>query len=122
MGIATSVNSFSRALGSTVGSALFSAVLLARLDTLLPRLVPGRDIDVDTLQADPEQLAAMEPEVREGIIEAFAGSLSDVFLVGIPFALLALLAVWQLPEHRLRENRAVDGADFETGGAIEAVA
>ena len=122
MGIATSVNSFSRALGSTVGSALFSAVLLARLDTLLPQFVPGSDIEVDTLQADPARLAAMQPEVREGIIEAFSGALSDVFLVGVPFALLALLAVWRIPEHRLRENRAVDGSDFDAGGAIEAVA
>ena len=122
MGIATSVNSFSRALGSTVGSALFSAVLLARLDTLLPQFVPGSDIEVDTIQADPARLAAMQPEVREGIIEAFSGALSDVFLVGVPFALLALLAVWRMPEHRLRENRAVDGSDFDAGGAIEAVA
>jgi MFS family permease len=122
MGIATSVNSFSRALGSTVGSALFSAVLLARLDTLLPRFVPGSDLDVDTLASDPAQLAAMEPEVRDGIVDAFAGSLSDVFLVGIPFALLALVAVWRLPEHQLRESRAVDGSDLDAGGAIEAVA
>jgi EmrB/QacA subfamily drug resistance transporter len=121
MGIATSVNSFSRALGQTIGSALFSAVLVARLDTLLPRLVPGRSVDVDSLQADPDQLAAMDPAVREGIVESFSQSLSVVFLVGVPFALLALIAVWRLPEHELRENRAVD-AEVEPGGTAPAIA
>jgi EmrB/QacA subfamily drug resistance transporter len=110
MGIATSVNSFSRALGQTMGSALFSAVLLARLDHFLPMLVPGQSIDVDSLQADPDQLAAMSPAVREGIIESFSRSLSSVFLVGVPFAIAALITVWRLPEHPLRENRSVDEA------------
>ena len=82
--------------------------------------MPGSNIDVDTLQADPEQLAAMAPATRDGIIEAFAQSLSDVFLAGIPFAVLALVAVWRLPEHRLRENRAVDDSPLESGGAIKA--
>lgn len=109
MGIATSVNSFARALGQTVGSALFSAVLLTRLDHFLPRLVPGESIDVDTLQSDPDQLAAMAPAVREGIVESFSQALNDVFLVGIPFAVFALIAVWRLPEHPLRETRAVEG-------------
>jgi EmrB/QacA subfamily drug resistance transporter len=113
MGIATSVNSFSRALGQTVGSALFSAVLLARLDHLLPRLVPGQDIDVDSLQADPDQLASMAPEVRDGIVESFAQSLSTVFLVGVPFAVAALIIVWRLPEHPLRETRSVDEPRLE---------
>lgn len=114
MGIATSVNSFSRSLGATIGSAVFSAVLVARLDTLLPRLAPGQNIDVDSLQADPQQLAAMDPAVRDGIVEAFSQSLSTVFLVGVPFAALALIAVWRMPEHPLRENRAVDDPHFTT--------
>jgi EmrB/QacA subfamily drug resistance transporter len=108
MGIATSVNGFSRSLGQTIGSALFSAVLLARLDHFLPRLVPGQDVDVDTLQADPDQLASMAPAVRDGIVESFARSLSTVFLIAVPFAIAALLIVWRLPEHPLRETRSVD--------------
>jgi EmrB/QacA subfamily drug resistance transporter len=119
MGIATSVNSFSRALGQTIGSALFSAVLLARLDHFLPRLVPGQEVDVDSLQADPDQLAAMAPGVREGIVESFARSLSTVFLVAVPFAVAALVVVWRLPEHPLRETRSVDEPGFD---AVEAFA
>lgn len=123
MGIATSVNGFSRSLGQTVGSALFSAVLLARLDALLLTNVPGARFDADSLQSDPAALASMEPAVRDGIIESFAGALGDVFLVGVPFALLALLAVWRLPEHPLREERAVDvTARGRADSAMEAVA
>jgi EmrB/QacA subfamily drug resistance transporter len=122
MGVATSVNSFSRALGQTIGSALFSAVLIARLDHFLPRLVPGQDIDVDTLQADPDQLASLSPAVRDGIIESFSRSLSTVFLVGIPFAIAALITVWRLPEHPLREGRPVDDLRYESFDAIEALA
>jgi EmrB/QacA subfamily drug resistance transporter len=119
MGIATSINSFSRALGQTIGSALFSAVLLARLDHFLPRLVPGQHVDVDSLQADPDRLASLAPAARDGIVESFSRSLSAVFLVGVPFALAGLVAVWRLPEHPLRETRAVDDTGFD---ALEALA
>lgn len=122
MGIATSVNGFSRSLGQTVGSALFSAVMVSRLDSLLPVNVPGESIDVDSLQADPAALASMEPAVRDGIVESFAGALGDVFLVGVPFALVALFAVWRLPEHPLREERAVDVSAPRTDGPMETVA
>jgi EmrB/QacA subfamily drug resistance transporter len=119
MGIATSVSGFSRSLGQTLGSALFSAVLLARLDHFLPLLVPGEDLDVDSLQADSAQLAQMTPGVRDGIVESFARSLSTVFLVAVPFAVAALVAVWRLPEHPLRETRAVDDPSFD---ALEVLA
>jgi MFS family permease len=112
LGIATSATSFFRSIGQTIGSAVFSAVLVARLDTFLPKLVPGQDLDIDSLQADPAKLRALAPEVRAGVAESFARSLHGVFLVAIPFALVAAAVAWFVPEHPLREGRNIDDAEL----------
>jgi MFS family permease len=118
LGIATSATSFFRSLGQTIGSAVFSAVLIARLDHFLPRLVPGSSVDVDSLQADPASIAALGPEAQAGIAESFARSLHDVFLFAVPIAVVAFLAVWLVPEHPLRERRAIDEQGPQAAEAV----
>jgi EmrB/QacA subfamily drug resistance transporter len=119
LGIATSATSFFRTVGQTIGSAVFSAVLIMQLDHELPRLVPGQAIDVDSLQGDPAKLAALSPEVRAGIAQSFAHALHDVFLVAVPIGLIAFVITWLVPEHPLRERRASEELAL---GAVEAVA
>jgi EmrB/QacA subfamily drug resistance transporter len=104
IGIATaSVNLF-RALGGSVGVALFGAIFAGRLDLWLPREVPAgaAGIDVQGLQASPESLRSMPPQVHEGVAQAVAHSLQTVFLVAAPIAALALLVVLFLRELPLR--------------------
>jgi EmrB/QacA subfamily drug resistance transporter len=119
LGIATSATNFFRTIGQTIGSAVFSAVLIARLDHYLPVLVPGPRVDVDSLQGDPHQLARLEPAVRHGIADSFAHSLHWVFLAALPLAVLAFAVAWLVPEHRLREH--VHG-DEPALHAVEALA
>jgi EmrB/QacA subfamily drug resistance transporter len=104
IGIATGSANLFRALGGSVGVALFGAIFAGRLDTWLPRELPaaaGR-IDAASLQASPETLGSMSAGVREGIADAVAHSLETVFLVAAPVAALALLAVLFLREVPLR--------------------
>jgi EmrB/QacA subfamily drug resistance transporter len=104
IGVATGSANLFRALGGSVGVALFGAIFAARLDTWLPRSVPGgtRGVSADSLQASPETLHAMPVGVRDGIAEAVAHSLQTVFMVAAPVALVGLAVVLLLREVPLR--------------------
>ena len=83
--------------------ALFGAIFASRLDLWLPREVPagGAHVDAESLQASPESLGALPATVRDGVADAVAHSLSTVFLVATPVALLGLLVVLMLRERPL---------------------
>ena len=100
IGIATASANLFRALGGSVGVALFGAIFAARLDVWLPRAA-GR-IDPDRLQASPASLASLPDAVRDGIATAVAHGLHTVFLVAAPVAATALLVVLALREVPLR--------------------
>ncbi|MCU0275202.1 MAG: hypothetical protein MUE34_18410 [Acidimicrobiales bacterium] len=89
LGVATSANNFFRSLGSTIGSAVLGAVLISRLDVWLPRLVPDLAVDASSLSQSPAEIRALEPALRDGVVEAFANSLHTVFLISVPVCLLA---------------------------------
>jgi len=107
LGVATSATNFFRSLGSTIGSAVLGAVLIGRLDHWLPRLVPGARLDAASLSQSPAEIRALEPAIRDGVIDAFARSLHTVFLIAVPACILAFLISWLLPEYPLRDDAAV---------------
>jgi len=100
IGIATASANLFRALGGSVGVALFGAIFASRLDVWLPREA-GR-VDASGLQASPESLAALPAGLRDGIGAAVAHGLHTVFLVAAPVAAVALLVVLALREVPLR--------------------
>jgi MFS family permease len=103
IGIATGSANLFRALGGSVGVAVFGAVFAARLDTWLPRSLPsGAGVDPQSIQASPASLAAMPAAVRDGIADAVAHSLHTVFLVAVPVALVGFAVVLLLREVPLR--------------------
>ena len=104
IGIATGSANLFRALGGSVGVALFGAIFAARLDMWLPRSVPSGagGVDAQSLQAAPAALAAAPAAVRDGIAEAVSHSLHTVFLVATPIALLGFAVVLLLREVPLR--------------------
>jgi EmrB/QacA subfamily drug resistance transporter len=117
IGIATGSANLFRALGGSVGVAVFGAVFAARLDTWLPRSVPsGAGIDPQSVQASPASLAAMPAAVRGGIADAVAHSLHTVFLVAVPVALLAFAVVLLLREVPLRGPGDPGTADGPVAG------
>jgi EmrB/QacA subfamily drug resistance transporter len=97
IGIATASANLFRALGGSVGVALFGAIFASRLDASLPG-----DVDAQRLQASPESLQALPAALRDGIEAAVAHGLHTVFLVAAPVAALALLVVLALREVPLR--------------------
>jgi len=116
LGIATSTNTFFRSLGGAFGTAIFGAILSARLAYHLPRLLPpGSDaasIDPALLTGSPEQIRALAPGVQTAVIDAFSHSIGAVFLWAIPFAVIAFLLVLFIPELPLRDTAHIgNGAE-----------
>ncbi len=107
MGTATSVATFFRNMGSSFGTAIFGAILTARLGQHLKELLPAQDagkITANNLQASSAQLHHLQPNVTHAILEAFVRSFHDVFLWAIPFAILTFLAALFLRETPLRDS------------------
>ena len=125
LGVATSATGFFRGLGQTAGSAVYSAILVGRLDHWLPRLVPDSAlVNSASLRDSPRQILEMPDAVRVGIVESFSRSLHVVFLAGIPACVIAFVLAWRIPEYPLRSSQSshADGdtlADSDT--ALDAV-
>ena len=100
MGTATSATTFFRSMGGALGTAVFGAILTSRLtshmaETLSPAMaakVPaGAAQNVSAIQALP-------PEVKAPVLEAFVRTLHDVFIFGVPFAVVAVAVAFFLKE------------------------
>ena len=101
LGTATSIVIFFRNVGSSLGAAFFGAVLTARLTHHLKQLLPASGhvhLTAASLQSGANQLANMSPSVLHQVLTAFALSFHDIFLVGIPFAVVAFLIALRLRE------------------------
>ncbi|MFO7778951.1 MAG: MDR family MFS transporter [Nitriliruptoraceae bacterium] len=108
LGAATATVGFSRTLGGSIGTAVFGAVMAAGLFRRLGDVrIDGVALDPTLVQGSPATILALEPAVREAIVDAFAGALSMAFLAGVPLALLACLLLVLLPDRELRETRHV---------------
>ncbi|HEX7316504.1 MAG TPA: MDR family MFS transporter [Pyrinomonadaceae bacterium] len=110
LGIATSLNQFSRSIGGAVGVAIMGAVLSAGLASHLQRvarsgagpLTPERAAELASnpnALIDPQASAALPPEVLDELREALAASIHNVFWTGTALAGLALLVAFWLPRH-----------------------
>ncbi len=108
LGIATSLNQFSRAIGGALGVAIMGVVLTSGLATQLDRVARADDSVMSTEQAaefasNPNAL--IEPQAKAGLPaatlsvlqDAMAAAIHPVFWVGAAVSLLALLVAFGLP-------------------------
>jgi EmrB/QacA subfamily drug resistance transporter len=109
MGVATSSNNFFRSLGGAFGTALLGAVFTGQLATRLASLLPGAGSG--QLTSSPAAIAALPETIRSQVIEAFASSITTVFLVALPFTVLALVLALMTPELPLRETAHVGAGE-----------
>jgi len=108
LGIATSLNQFSRSIGGAVGVAVMGAVLSAGLAARLDE-VARNGSGVLTLERaaelaanpnaliDPQAQAALPPGALDALRGAMAAAIHNVFWVGTVLAALALLVSLYLP-------------------------
>lgn len=106
LGTATSSVVFFRSIGSALGAAIFGAILVNRLTAHLNAALPGHagSAAAKGLQQSAASLQHQPPHILHLILNAFAQSFHDVFLIGIPFAVAAFVITLILEEAPLRES------------------
>ncbi len=98
IGVATSTATFARAIGASIGVAVFGAIFAARLTSELSDLGPaGERIGATGARLDPAQVHALPSPVKAEVIDAFASALHVTFGVGAAFAAVALAVLTLLP-------------------------
>src|SRR5438128_146843 len=109
LGIATSLNQFSRSIGQTLGVAAMGMVMTISLMAHLADIqrTSGRPpeevaqvVHNPSALIDPMARAQLPPELFVAMQSALGGALRKVFIVGAIFAALALLAGFMLPKAR----------------------
>jgi EmrB/QacA subfamily drug resistance transporter len=111
LGTATSAANFFRTMGGAVGVAVFGAVLAARLNSELARLLPAdaidRGLNAELIANRPEQIRALPDALAVPVIEALSRSIGAVFLVTVPVAALAFVIALFLRHVPLRDSAGV---------------
>jgi EmrB/QacA subfamily drug resistance transporter len=110
LGVATSLNQFSRAIGGALGVAVMGAVLTAGLATQLNKTAQNGTGNLTAAQAeafasnpnaliDPQAKASLPGGILEILQEAMATSIHRVFWTGAGFSALAFMVIFLLPKH-----------------------
>ena len=105
IGTATAAANLFRALGGSVGVAVFGAIFTAGLRHWLPRELGGRvphGVSATGIQSTPGHIHSLPPTLQHAIAHAVGHSLHNVFLVAAPIALVGFLVVLSLRELPLR--------------------
>lgn len=106
LGTATSSVVFFRTIGSTLGAAIFGTILTNRLTHHISENIPGNAGAqiAEGLQKSAASLAQLPAHIQQTVLEAFARSFRDVFLIAIPFAVVALAVALFLKEAPLKTD------------------
>jgi predicted MFS family arabinose efflux permease len=111
LGTATSSVTFFRSIGSSLGAAMFGAILLNRLAHHLQQALPEAGAGISKgLSSSAASIQHLPPHVQQTIFSSFATSFSDVFKFGIPFAVGALVVSLFLKETPLRGHAREEAA------------
>jgi MFS family permease len=105
MGAATSSTTFFRSLGGAIGAATLGAVLNVRLAHYLTQEFGS---EAGALSHDANDIQAMqrlEEPTRHMVLTAFTHALNDVFLICIPFIIIAFFIALALKEIPLRSGQ-----------------
>jgi predicted MFS family arabinose efflux permease len=112
IGTATAGANLFRALGGSVGVAIYGAVFTSGLRHWLPLELPHRALHGITaagIQVTPGRIHALPAAVQHAIAHAVGNSLHDVFLVAAPIALAGFVVVMLLREKPLRGRASQPG-------------
>lgn len=117
MGTATSTVAFSRSIGGALGGAIFGTILVSRLTHHLAEMLPGNVAHHVSggLSGGFGQLASLPRALRLDVLTAYVRSFHDMFLIGIPFVLIAFVIALMLRETPLRSStkEMAKGEGFE---------
>ncbi|WP_434588972.1 DHA2 family efflux MFS transporter permease subunit [Streptomyces sp. A5-4] len=106
LGVATSGATFFRSIGASFGVAIFGTIFTNRLVDKLDATLTGQQlppgVGPDQIAADPRDITQLPAALRPRVLDAYATSITDVFLYAAPVVALAFLVAWLLKEDKLR--------------------
>lgn len=106
LGVATSGATFFRSIGASFGVAIFGTIFASRLDDKLVEAFRGvslpAGVSLEGLEADPRGIGELPAALRPAALDAYASSITDVFLYAAPVALVGFVLAWFLREDKLR--------------------
>lgn len=106
LGVATSGATFFRSIGASFGVSIFGTIFTSRLGDKLSEALAGQSVPSGPgpgqLAADPRAITELPPALRPSVLQAYASSITDVFLYAVPVVVLAFLVSWFLKEDKLR--------------------
>ncbi|WP_069169598.1 MDR family MFS transporter [Streptomyces griseus] len=108
LGAATSVLSFFRSLGGAIGTSALGAVLAHQVTKELEKGLGGAAAAGGGGSHAIPDLTALPAQAREVVEQAYGHATADVFLVGAPFAFLALVVVLFIKEKPLRTQSGLE--------------
>ncbi|GAA2407985.1 MDR family MFS transporter [Streptomyces glaucosporus] len=126
LGAATSVLSFFRSMGGTIGTSVLGAILANRVTSemtegLRKAGVPaGADEAPGGGEGSVPDMTALPAPMREIVENAYGVATADLFLIATPFALLALVAVVFIKEKPLKTTSGMERLAEEAGAAVPA--
>ncbi len=121
MGAATGSVTFTRQLGGAIGAAVFGAVLTNRLQHYLAERLGG-SVGATGMQVNTNNIQAIqnlaEPQ-KTAVLTAYTEALQDVFMIALPFVVIALIASFFLKEIPLRTGQPIVASSEEPARPIE---
>lgn len=105
LGTATSMMSFMRTIGGSVGVSIMGAVMVSRLTTGLTHLPPGITVTPEQL-LDPIASREITPAALEAIRGVLAAAIQPVFLIALIASCLALVVVLFTPRGSVQDLAA----------------
>ncbi|WBB62111.1 MFS transporter [Streptomyces sp. WMMC500] len=104
LGVATSAHNYFRQIGGSVGTAVFGTVFFDRLARELAGTVPPPPPGAELPEAEsitPEAVHALDAELRDGYIRAYAEAMPGIFLYLVPVLVLGVVFAFLLKERPL---------------------
>ena len=115
MGTATGLVTFFRSYGSSIGTAVFGAILIGRLSYHLDKLLPSaiaNKVKAGVMSGLSGSGVSLPKAIYDPVIKAFSLSFHDVFIAAIHFILVAFLLAILLKETPLRTTQQRHTANF----------
>jgi EmrB/QacA subfamily drug resistance transporter len=121
LGTATAANQFFRQIGAMFAVAGLGTLLISRLKTELNQQLgaEAHRVDPSRLLHAPDKAQHLPPELVAGTHAALAAALHDVFLVGIPIVVCALVLAFMLKELPLRTTPGAAAAQETAPASAE---
>ncbi|MEU0743558.1 MDR family MFS transporter [Streptomyces sp. NPDC006134] len=122
LGAATSVLSFFRSMGGTIGTSVLGAILANRVaDEMAKGLkeagIAGAAGGGPGGEGGVPDMTTLPAPMRSIVEHAYGVSTADLFLIATPFALLALIAVVFIKEKPLKTTSGMERLAEESAGA-----